>query len=115
LSRERGRPRLWQSLRQHPLVEDMKTTNWQLMQSVKDADIVIPILQEVILKKLSLQEIGEKFKRLKFQAQVQRAFMASLLQPTWEACKETYQEHCSDTILNNFTPLFMVWVSLLAK
>jgi hypothetical protein len=98
-----------------PLVEDMKLTDWRLMQSLKDKDVLIPVLQEVILKKLSLQEMGEEFKRLKFQAQTQRAFLACLIQPSWEKCKEVYTEHCSDKILNNFTPLFMVWVSFLAK
>lgn len=95
-----------------PLVEDMKLTDWRLMQSLKEANVVVPVLQEVILKKLSLQEMGEEFKRLKFQAVTQKAFLAALVQPTWEACKETYKEHCSDVILRNFVPLFMAWVSL---
>ena len=49
-----------------PLVEDMKLTDWQLMQSLKGKDVLILILQEVILKKLNLQEMRDKFKRLKF-------------------------------------------------
>jgi hypothetical protein len=51
-----------------PLVKDMKLTDWRLMQSLKEANVVVLVLQEVILKKLSLQEMGEEFKRLKFQA-----------------------------------------------
>ena len=95
-----------------PLVEDMKLTDWRLMQSLKEANVVVPVLQEVILKKLSLQEMGDEFKRLKFQAITQKAFLAALVQPTWQACKENYKEHCSDVILRNFVPLFMAWVSL---
>ena len=87
-----------------PLVEDIKLTNWQLMQSLKDPNIVIPILQEVILKKFSLQEMGEEFKRLEYQAIAQQAFLGFLIKPTWKECKETYTEHCTNIILNNFTP-----------
>jgi hypothetical protein len=82
------------------------------MQSLKDPDVVVPILQEVILKKLSLQEMGDEFKRLKYQAVAQQAFLACLIQPTWQECKDTYTKHCTDVILNNFMPLFMAWLSL---
>ena len=46
--------------------EDMKLTEWKLMQPLKDADVVIPVLQRVINKELSLQEMGQEFKRLKY-------------------------------------------------
>lgn len=89
-----------------PLVEDIKLTNWQLMQSLKDPNVVILVLQEVTLKKFSLQEMRQEFKKLKYQAIAQQAFLASLIKPIWKECKETYTEHCTNVILNNFMPFF---------
>jgi hypothetical protein len=54
-------------------------TDWRLTQSLKDPDVVVLVLQEVILKKLSLQEMGDEFKRLKYQAIAQQAFLACLI------------------------------------
>jgi len=92
--------------------EDMKLTEWKLMQPLKDADVVIPVLQRVINKELSLQEMGQEFKRLKYMGIVQKAFLSSLVEPSWSACKAKYTEHCTDEILKNFVPLFSTWVGL---
>ena len=46
--------------------EDMKLTEWRLMQPLKDPEDVIPVLQRVLNKELSLSEMGQEFKRLKF-------------------------------------------------
>ena len=95
-----------------PPYEDMKLTEWKLMQPLKDADVVIPVLQRVINKELSLQEMGQEFKRLKYMGIVQKAFLSSLVEPSWSACKTKYTEHCTDEILKNFVPLFSTWVSI---
>ena len=89
--------------------DDMKLTEWRFMQPIKDPEVVIPVLQRVLDRELSLQEMGQEFKRLKFMGVVQRAFISSLVEPSWSACK--YKEHCTDEILKNFVPLFTTWVS----
>jgi len=91
--------------------DDMKLTEWRLMQPLKDPDVVIPVLQRVLDKELSLPEMGQEFKRLKFMGIVQRAFISSLVEPTWSACKRKYTEHCTDEILKNFVPVFSTWVN----
>jgi hypothetical protein len=62
--------------------EDMKLTDWRLMQSLKDEEVVTPILQRVILRELTLQEMGQEFKRLKMMATIQRAFLKCLTRKT---------------------------------
>ena len=91
--------------------DDMKLTEWRLMQPLKDPDVVIPVLQRVLDKELSLPEMGQEFKRLKFMGIVQKAFISSLVEPTWSECKKKYKEHCTDEILKNFVPVFSTWVS----
>ena len=92
--------------------EDMKLTEWRLMQPLKDLEEVIPMLQRVLNKELSLSEMGQEFKRLKFMCVVQRAFVNSLIEDSWTACKNKYTQHCTDEILLNFVPLFTTWVRI---
>ena len=56
--------------------------------------------------------MGQEFKRLKYMGIVQKAFLSSLVEPSWSACKAKYTEHCTDEILKNFVPLFSTWVGL---
>jgi hypothetical protein len=50
--------------------EDMKLTDWRLMQALKDEEVVTPVLQRIILGELTLQEMGQEFKRLKTMATI---------------------------------------------
>ncbi len=84
----------------------MKLTEWRFMQPLKDPLVIEPVLQWVILGELSLQEMGLEFKRLKYLAIMQQAFLTSLNEETWMDCKTKYPQHCNDEILNNFVPLF---------
>jgi hypothetical protein len=92
----------------------MKLTDWRLMQALKDEEVVTPVLQRVILGELTLQEMGQEFKRLKTMATIQRAFLKCLTKKTWEECKTTYPKYCTDTILANMVPTFIGWVGLVS-
>jgi hypothetical protein len=94
-----------------PPFEDMKLTEWRHMQSIKDPEILLPVLKRVIDGELSLAEMGQEFVRHKIGQKVQKAFLASLNEESWTACKEKYPEHCTDNFLQNFVPLFVKWVS----
>jgi hypothetical protein len=93
--------------------EDMKLTEWRHMQALKDPEMICPVLQRVLTKELSLQEMGQEFQRHKFQMQVQKAFLTCLHEESWGACKTKYPEHCTDNVLKNFVPVFQTWVSSL--
>jgi hypothetical protein len=87
--------------------KDIKLTEWRLMQPLKDGEMVTPVLQHIILGELSLQEMGQEFKRLKMIATIQRAFLNYLTKKTWEECKITYPKHCTNAILGNMVHVFI--------
>ncbi len=91
--------------------DDMKLTEWKIMQPIKDPEIILPVLKRVIDGELSLPEMGQEFTRHKTGLKVQKAFLASLNEESWSACKAKYPEHCSDNFLQNFVPVFANWVS----
>jgi hypothetical protein len=78
---------------------------------LKDANIVCPVLERMMNGELSLSEMGLEFKRIKVLMIVQRAFLITLEEETWDACKTKYLLHCTDEVLNNFVPTFQTWVS----
>jgi hypothetical protein len=84
------------------------------MHALKDKEVVTPILQRVILGELTLQEMGQEFKRLKTMATIQRAFLKCLTKRTWDECKTTYPKYCTDTILANIVPKFIGLVGLIS-
>jgi hypothetical protein len=84
------------------------------MQALKDEEVVTLVLQRVILGELTLQEMGQKFKRLKTMATIQRAFLKCLTKRTWEKCKTTYPQNYTDTILANMVSTFIGWVGLVS-
>ena len=88
----------------------MKLTEWRLMQAIKEPDILIPVLKRVIDGSISLSEMGQEFTRHKIGQRVQKAFLASLNEESWSACKSKYPEHCNDNFLQNFVPTFAKWV-----
>ena len=92
--------------------DDMKLTEWKIMQPIKDPEILLPVLKRVIDGELSLPEMGQEFLRHKIGLKVQKAFLASLNEDSWSACKAKYPEHCSDNFLQNFVPVFANWVSV---
>jgi hypothetical protein len=69
---------------------NMKMTEWRYMQPWKDANLVTPVLQQVVNGELSLQEMDLEFKRIKVMMVVQRAFLTCLAEATWDACKTKY-------------------------
>jgi hypothetical protein len=93
-------------LESRPSPMHMKMIEWRHMQPLKDASIVVPVLERVALGELSLQEMGHEFKRLKYLRVVQRAFLTCLNKIDWEDCKIKYPYHCTDKILNNFVTSF---------
>jgi hypothetical protein len=62
--------------------DDMKLTEWKSMQPLKDLKVVTLVLQCVILGELSLQEMGQEFKRLKTIRIIQKAFLKCLMKDT---------------------------------
>jgi hypothetical protein len=62
--------------------EDMKLIDSRLMQALKDEEVVTLVLQRVILGELTLQEMGQEFKRLKMMVTIQRAFLKCLTKRT---------------------------------
>jgi hypothetical protein len=95
-----------------PPFEDMKLTEWRHMQSIKDPETLLPVLKRVVNGELSLSDMGQEFVRHKTGQKVQKAFLASLNEETWTACKEKYPEHCTDNFLQNFIPMFVKWVRI---
>jgi hypothetical protein len=87
----------------------MKTSEWRHMQPLKDPLVVVPVLERVALGELTLQEMGYEFKRLKYLAIAQRAFLTCLNETDWEVCRVKYPHHCTDEILNNFVTAFSMW------
>jgi hypothetical protein len=62
--------------------DDMKLTEWKFMEPLKDPKVVTPVLLRVILGKLSLQEMGQEFNRLKTIGIIQKAFLKCLMKDT---------------------------------
>lgn len=90
--------------------EDMKLTEWRIMQPIKDSTIIIPVLKRVIDGEISLAEMAAEFNQHKVGLKVQKAFLVSLQEETWDKCKKKYPEHCTDNFLQNFVPTFSGWV-----
>jgi hypothetical protein len=62
--------------------DDIKLTEWKSIQPLKDPEVVTLVLQRVILGELSLQEMGQEFKRLKNIGIVLKAFLKCLMKDT---------------------------------
>lgn len=90
--------------------DDMKLTEWRVMQPIKDSSIIIPVLKRVIDGEISLAEMAAEFTQHKVGLKVQKAFLVSLQEETWDDCKTKYPEHCTDNFLQNFVPTFAAWV-----
>jgi hypothetical protein len=95
--------------------DDMKLTEWRHMQGISNEEVVCQVLQRVVEGKLSLQEMGQEFKRHKVMNVIQRAFLYSLEETKWSDCKEKYPNHCSDKFLKDFIPIFQGFVSILTS
>jgi hypothetical protein len=86
--------------------DDMKVIEWKSMQPLKDLEVITSVLQCVILGELSLQEMGQEFKRLKTIGIVQKAFLKCLMKDTWQECKTSFPNYCTDETLINMVPIF---------
>ena len=45
------------------LADDMKLSHWQVMQGIKDEQLLVLILSRIVAKELSLEEIVTKFNK----------------------------------------------------
>ncbi|CAM6095292.1 unnamed protein product [Calypogeia fissa] len=87
----------------------MTLVPWLKMQGIYDEAIIIPVLEKVVSKELSLPDMAREFVKYKLEYMVRQAFVRALDEKNWSQCKINFKKHATDDFVKAFAPFFKGW------
>ncbi|CAM6088840.1 unnamed protein product [Calypogeia fissa] len=81
---------------------------WENREGYDEA-VIIPVLEKVVSKELSLKDMAREFAKYKLEYMVRQAFVRALDEKNWSQCKINFKKHATDDFVKAFAPLFKGW------